>query len=167
MEPTQHPSPSSASDATTVERTSPREVSVTRMFDHPSHRVFDAWSRPDVFRRWWAPKSMGLAIRMCEMDVRVGGTYQIAFENHDMVFHGTYVAVIPNACIAWTNEEAGDAGSITTVTFEAVGDRTRLVFKETYPSEDALETAGTGGTDMMRETFTQLDELLAGTGLTP
>jgi len=161
MEPTPHPSPSSASHATTVERTSAREIAVTRLFDHHPSRVFEAWTRPDVFRRWWAPKSMGLTIRLCEKDVRVGGTYQVAFENHDMVFHGTYLEVIPNARIAWTNAEAGDAGAITTVTFEAVGPQTRLVYKETYPSEAALDEAGTGAAEMMRETFSQLDELLA------
>ena len=114
-----------------------------------------------MFRRWWAPKSMGLTIGRCEMDVRVGGTYEIAFDGHPMVFHGTYLDVVPGTRIEWTNEEAGDAGSITTVTFAAVGDETRLVYTETYPSAAALEAAGTGGTEMMRETFAQLDELLA------
>jgi uncharacterized protein YndB with AHSA1/START domain len=156
---------------TTVERTSEREVVVTRSFDAPARIVFEAWTKPELFKLWWVPKSMGMFLRSCEMDVRVGGRYRLVF-GHDAsstdAFFGTYVEVTPHSRLAWTNEEGGDGGSVTTVTFEEKGGRTLVVVRELYPSKEALDAAGTGAAEAMRETFGQLDELLvtlgAGTG---
>jgi uncharacterized protein YndB with AHSA1/START domain len=156
---------------TTVERTSEREVVVTRSFDAPARIVFEAWTKPELFKLWWVPKSMGMFLRSCEMDVRVGGRYRLVF-GHDAsstdAFFGTYVEVTPHSRLAWTNEEGGDGGSVTTVTFEENGGRTLVVVRELYPSKEALDAAGTGAAEAMRETFGQLDELLvtlgAGTG---
>jgi len=64
---------------TIVERTSDRELTVTRTFDAPAHIVFDAWTKPELLKRWWAPKSFGVSLFECEQDVRVGGAYRFAF----------------------------------------------------------------------------------------
>jgi len=113
------------------------------------------------------PKSMGMFLRSCEMDVRVGGGYRLVF-GHDASkpaeFFGRYIEVTPHSRLVWTNDEAGDAGPVTTVTFEERGGKTLLVMSEVYPSKEALEAAGTGAADMMRETFEQLDELLVALG---
>ena len=155
-----------AMNRTTVERRSDRELVVTRSFDAPAHLVFEAWSRPELFRRWWVPKSMGMSLRSCEMDVRVGGKYRLEFEPHAMAFFGTYLEVTPPSRLVWTNEEGGEGGPVTTVTFEEKAGKTLLVMHELYPSKEALDAAGTGAADAMVETFAQLDELLLTLGAT-
>jgi uncharacterized protein YndB with AHSA1/START domain len=77
-----------------------------------------------------------------------------------MDFFGRYLEVTPPSRIVWTNEEGGQDGSVTTVTFQDMGGRTLLVLSELYPSKEALDAAGTGAADAMHETFAQLDQLL-------
>jgi uncharacterized protein YndB with AHSA1/START domain len=149
---------------TTVERKSERELVVTRTFNGPARIVFEAWTKPELFRRWWAPKSMGMSLLSCEMDVRVGGKYRLEFEPDAMAFFGTYLEVTPPSRLVWTNEEGGEGGPVTTVTFEEKGGKTLLVMHELYPSKEALDAAGTGAADAMVETFAQLDELLVTLG---
>jgi len=144
---------------TTVQRKSDREVVVTRTFDAPARLVFEAWSRPELFKKWWVPKSMGMTLRSCEMDVRTGGTYRLSFGD-GMDFFGRYIEVTPPSRIVWTNEEGGENSSVTTVTFEEKDGQTLLVMSELYPSKEALDAAG-GAADATHETFAQLDELLS------
>jgi uncharacterized protein YndB with AHSA1/START domain len=148
---------------TTVEKKSEREVLVTRTFNAPARIVFEAWTKPDLMKLWWVPKSMGISLISCEMDVRVGGKYRLVF-GEGMEFFGRYTEVIPNSRIVWTNEEGGEeASSITTVTFEEKDGKTLLVMTELYPSKEALDASG-GAADATHETFTQLDELLVELG---
>jgi uncharacterized protein YndB with AHSA1/START domain len=152
---------------TTVERTSDRELVVTRTFNGPAHIVFEAWTNPELFKRWWVPKSMGMILRSCEMDVRTGGGYRLVFgedASNTYEFFGRYVEVIPNARIVWTNEEGGDDGPVTTVTFEEKDGKTLLVMSELHPSKEALDAAGTGAAEAMPEQFEQLDALLVDLG---
>jgi uncharacterized protein YndB with AHSA1/START domain len=147
-------------NVTNVERTSDREVVVTRRFDAPARLVFEAWSKPELFERWWVPKSMGMTLRSCEMDVRTGGRYRLDFGD-GMEFFGSYLEVTPLSRIVWTNEEDGENTSVTTVTLTEEDGTTLLVLSEVYPSKEALDAAGTGAADATHETFGQLDELLA------
>jgi len=149
---------------TTVERKSERELVVRRTFDAPARIVFEAWTRPELFKQWWLPKSMAMSLRSCEMDVRVGGKYRLEFEPDGMAFFGTYLDVTPHSRLVWTNEEGGEGGPVTTVTFEDKGGQTLLVLQELYSSKEALDAAGTGAADAMSETFEQLDELLVTLG---
>lgn len=146
---------------TTIERTSERELVVTRVFNGPPRLVFEAWTRPELMKLWWAPKSVGVPLLSCEMDVRAGGGYRLEF-GHDasqsMAFVGRYLEVVPPSRLVWTNEEAAD-GAVTTVTFEDRDGRTLLTVHELYPSKEALE-AGHGAEEGMPEQFEQLDELL-------
>jgi uncharacterized protein YndB with AHSA1/START domain len=149
---------------TTVERKSDREVVVTRTFDAPARLVFEAWTKPELFKQWWVPRSMGMTLRSCELDVRTGGKYRLVFGDdpaNPMAFFGKYLDVVPNRRIVWTNEESGADGSVTTVTFEEKNGKTTLVMSELYPTKEALDAAGTGAQEAMIETFGQLDELLA------
>jgi uncharacterized protein YndB with AHSA1/START domain len=148
---------------TTVERKSERELVVTRTFDGPARIVFEAWTKPDLFKRWWAPKSMGMSLLSCEMDVRVGGNYRLVF-GQGMEFFGRYIEVTPYSRLVWTNDEGREGGPVTTVTFEERGGKTLLVMHELYPSKEALDAAGIGAADAMGETFGQLDELLVALG---
>jgi uncharacterized protein YndB with AHSA1/START domain len=151
-------------NVTNVERKSDREVVVTRWFDAPAHLVFEAWSNPDLFKRWWAPKSMGMTLHSCEMDVRTGGRYRLGFGD-GMDFFGTYLEVTPPSRIVWTNDEGGENGSVTTVTLTEQNGKTLLVMTELYPSKDALDADG--AVDATHETFGQLDELLVELGRPP
>lgn len=154
----------SESQRTTVQKKSEREVVVTWAFDAPARLVFEAWSKPELFKKWWVPRSMNMTLRSCELDVRTGGKYRLVFGDdpaNPMAFFGKYLEVVPNKRIVWTNEESGDAASVTTVTFEERDGKTLLVMSELYPTKEALEAAGTGAQEAMNETFGQLDELLA------
>ena len=147
---------------TRIERTD-REIIVTRTFDAPRHLLFEAWSKPELFQRWWAPRSLGMHLRSVEMDVRTGGTYRLEFgqdPSSSMAFFGKYVEVVPGSKIVWTNDEGGEEGAVTTVTFEEQDGRTVLTFRELYPSNEALR-ANAGAEDAMPEQLDQLDELLA------
>jgi uncharacterized protein YndB with AHSA1/START domain len=147
---------------TTVERKSERELVVTRTFNSPARIVFEAWTKPELLKRWWAPKSTGMTLLSCEADVRVGGRYRFEF-GHDaskpLVFFGRYMEVIPHSRLVWTNDES-EGGAVTTVTFEETGGKTLLAMQELYPSKEALDVAITGMEGGMPEMFAQLDELL-------
>jgi uncharacterized protein YndB with AHSA1/START domain len=147
---------------TTVERTSDREVVVTRTINGPARIVFEAFTRAELLERWWVPRSMGMKLLSCEVDARVGGKYRLVFDHHPepAAFFGTYIDVTPYSRLAWTNDEGGEGGSVTTVTFEEKSGKTLVVLRESYPSKEALDAAGTGAADAMVETFGQLDELL-------
>jgi uncharacterized protein YndB with AHSA1/START domain len=158
--------PGPVKNRTTVERKSDREVMVTRTINGPARLVFEAFARAELFKRWWVPKSMGMTLLSCEIDARVGGKYRLVFD-HDpepVAFFGTYVEVQPPSRLAWTNDEGGEGGSVTTVTFEDKGGKTLVVLTERYPSKEALDAAGTGAAEAMVETFDQLDELLVALG---
>src|SRR5918996_762000 len=157
--------PTPMKNPTTTERKSDRELVVTRTFDGPARIVFEAWTRPELFKRWWVPKSIGMSLLSCEMDVRVGGTYRLVFR-HDafpepMAFFGRYLEVTPHSRLVWTNEEGEGGGQVTTVTFEEKGGKTLLLLRELYPSKEALDAAITSGsTSGMPEQFEQLADLL-------
>ena len=159
--------PGSAKNRTTVERASDREVVVTRTINGPARIVFQAFTKAELFKRWWVPKSMGMTLLSCAIDARVGGKYRLEFDvgaPEPAAFFGTYVEVQPHSRLAWTNEEGGEGGSVTTVTFEENAGKTLVVLRERYPSKEALDAAGTGAADAMVETFDQLEELLVALG---
>jgi uncharacterized protein YndB with AHSA1/START domain len=148
---------------TTVERTSDRELVVTRTVNGPARLVFEAWTQAALFRQWWVPKSFGLNLLSCEMDVRVGGQYRLVFQHGDstMAFFGTYLEVTPNSRLVWTNDEGDSGQTVTTVTFKEYDGRTRLVVHDLYPSAEAVDAGAAGA---LPETLDQLDALLASLG---
>ena len=156
--------PAATKNRTTVERTSDRELVVTRTINGPARIVFEAWTKPELFKRWWVPKSMGVSLHSCDMDVRVGGKYRLVFgyEGSTMEFFGRYLEVTPHSRLAWTNDEEEEGGAVTTVTFEEHGGQTLVVVHDLYPSKEALEASGS--TDAMPETLDQLDELVVTLG---
>jgi uncharacterized protein YndB with AHSA1/START domain len=156
------PSPS------TIERTSATELVVTRAFHAPCPLVFRAWCDADLFKRWWVPRSAPVTLLSCDMDVRTGGDYTLVFRHpaapEPMAFHGRYLEVVPLSRIVWTNEEAGEAGQVTTVTFEEQEGRTQVVMHDRYPTRGALDEAlASGSTNWNDETFEQLDAVLTET----
>ena len=156
------------SDLTTAERTSGREMVVTRTFNAPARIVFKAWTTSELLKRWWVPKSIGMTFVSCDVDARTGGSYRFVFAHPDfekpMAFFGKYLEVVPPSRLVWTNEEGGEGGAVTTVTFEEKGGRTLVVMSDLYPSKKALDDAIASGSTAggFEEQFTQLDELLPG-----
>lgn len=149
---------------TTAERTSDREVVVTRMLNGPVHLVFEAWTKAELFRRWWVPESFGLTLLSCEMDVRVGGRYRLEFAHGDssVAFFGTYLEVTPPSRLVWTNEEGEGTETVTTVTFEARRGKTFVTVHDLYASKEALDAAiASGATGALPDQLDQLDQLLA------
>jgi uncharacterized protein YndB with AHSA1/START domain len=158
--------PNPLKDRTSVERKSERELVVTRTINAPPRIVFEAWTNAELFQRWWVPKSCGLTLLSCELDVRVGGAYRLVFRHpaapEPMAFHGRYLGVTQPSRLVWTNEESGGNGQVTTVTFEERDGRTLLVICDLYPSKEALDEAiSNGSTSGIDETLNQLDGLLA------
>jgi uncharacterized protein YndB with AHSA1/START domain len=149
---------------TTTERPSDRELVVTRTFNAPARIVFEAWTKPELFKRWWVPKSMGMSLLACEMDVRVGGTYRFVFgvgDSKAMEVFGTYIEVTPHSRLVWTNEEGDEGGAVTTLMLEEKDGQTLLVKHDLYPSKAALDgELASGAADGMPEQLEQLDELL-------
>jgi uncharacterized protein YndB with AHSA1/START domain len=156
--------PTTTKNRTTVERKSERELVVTRTIHAPARIVFEAFTKPELFERWWVPKSFGLSLLSCKLDVRVQGTYRLVFRHEGsepMAFFGTYLEVTPHSRLVWTNEEGEDGGAVTTATFEEQAGKTLLVLHDLYPSKEALDAAiASGSTSGMSETLDQLDELV-------
>ena len=159
-------------NTTTTERTSDRELVVTRTFNGPARLVFDAWTKAELFQRWWAPKSFGVALLSCELDARTGGKYRLVFRHPEtgepMPFFGRYVEVTPPKRIVWTNDEGEEPGAVTTVTFEERAGETIVTLHDLYPTKEALdEGIASGSTSGYPMQFEQLDELLVdlGTGV--
>jgi uncharacterized protein YndB with AHSA1/START domain len=161
--------PTAGKNRATVERKSERELVVSRTVRGPARLVFEAWTRPELFQRWWVPKGAPISLLACELDVRVGGKYRLVFGIHGseqrMEFFGRYIEVIPHARIVWTNEEGDEGGAVTTVTFEEKDGETRVVVHDLYPSKEALEEAiASGSTEGMPEQLEQLDALVVTLG---
>ena len=168
MDATAASDPASGKNRTTADRKSERELVVTRTFNAPARIVFEAWTKPELLKRWWAPKSFGVSFLSCEADVRVGGTYRFVFghasSEQPMAFFGRYIEVTPPSRLVWTNDEGGEGGAVTTVTFEERGSQTLVVLHDLYPSKEALDDAiASGSTGGFSEAFEQLDELLVTT----
>jgi uncharacterized protein YndB with AHSA1/START domain len=160
--------PTPMKNPTKVERKSERELVVTRTINGPARIVYEAWTKPELLKRWWAPKSSGLALLSCEVDARVGGTYRFVFAlgpdtSKTMAFFGKYVEATPHSRLVWTNEES-EEGPVTTLTFEEKAGKTLLVMHELYPSKEALDGAMGGSAYGMDEQLGQLDELLVTLG---
>ncbi|MBP1179342.1 SRPBCC domain-containing protein [Methylobacterium sp. PvR107] len=157
--------PAARKARTTVERASDGELAVTRNVDGPARIVFQAWTRPALFQRWWVPQSCGVSLISFEADIRTGGAYRLVMGHpsaeRPMAFFGRYIEVTPHARLVWTNDEGGEHGALTTVTFEEMDGATRVVVHELYPAKKALDDAvASGSTSGWGEQFEQLDELI-------
>lgn len=149
---------------TKAERKSERELVASRVINGPSRLVFEAWTQPEIFKKWWVPKSAPITLESCEMDVRAGGKYRLVFSagSQSAEFFGKYLEVTPYTRLVWTNDEGGDGATvITTVTFKEVEATTLVTVHDLYPSKEALDEAiASGSTGGMPEQLEQLDQLI-------
>jgi uncharacterized protein YndB with AHSA1/START domain len=156
---------------TVIERRSDRELVLTRTFNAPAEMIYDAWTEPELLKRWWAPRSLGVSLFSCEADARVGGSYRFVFgkdPNDTMAFSGKYLEISPHSRIVCTQifepmRSAGEA--IVTALFEERDGKTRLEVRQLFPSKEALDGAVASGMERgMRETYEQLEELVSRSG---
>lgn len=150
---------------TTAERKSERELVISRTISGPARIVFEVWTKADLFKQWWVPKSAPIKLISCEMDIRTGGRYRLEFDvggGQTMAFFGKYLEVVPPSRLVWSNDEGGeDAAYITTVTFEEKDGKTLVVLTELHPTKEALDTAMAGGAcEGTLESFEQLEEFV-------
>lgn len=149
---------------TNAKRKSERELVSSRMINGPSQLVFEAWTNPELFKKWWVPKSFPITLASCEMDVRTGGTYRLVFSagGQRAEFFGKYLEVTPYSRLVWTNEEEGEeTATITTVTFEELNGTTLVTVLDLYPSKEALDNAiATGSSGAMPEQLEQLEQVI-------
>ncbi len=151
---------------TSLERTSDKEIVIARTFRAPAQIVFDAWTKPEYVRRWWAPESRGVTLVQCDADLRPGGAYRYVLARgkaERFAFSGKYLEIARPTRLVYTQSfEPVPGEAVVTVSFEERGGSTTLVAHELYPSKEALDGAlASGMEDGMRETFDQLDELVA------
>ena len=156
-----------AKNRATSERRSDRELVVTRTIRGPARLVFEAWTKPELFQRWWVPKSFPLTLVACELDARVGGKYRLEFRHQDATFQvfGKYLEVTPYSRLVLTNDEDQGGGAVTTVTFQETAGKTLVVVHDLYPSKQALDDAiASGSTSGMPAQLDELDEFLSALG---
>ena len=113
----------------TVTLPSDTEILITREFNAPKHLVYEAWTKPEHIKRWWA--GLRGETTLVEVDLRVGGMWRyvmVANEGFEVAFHGEYREIVPNERIVSTEVYEGfpDGEALNTLTFEEVDGRTTL-----------------------------------------
>ena len=152
---------------TSLDRTSDREIVITRAFRAPAPLVFDAWTKPEYLRRWWAPTSHGVSVVECDADLRPGGAYRYVIargESERFAFSGKYVEIVRPTRLVYTQifEAMPTGEAMVTVTLEERDGATTLIAHERYPSKQVLDGVLASGMERgMRETYEQLEALLA------
>jgi uncharacterized protein YndB with AHSA1/START domain len=169
----QKESEAAAMNQTSMELKGDREIVIARTFNGPARIVFDAWTRPELVRRWWAPKSHRVSVVACDADIRVGGGYRYLLRldtGNEFAFSGRYSEVTPHSRLVYTQifeptaagAKPGDDEVIITVTFDERDGKTHLVSHSLCPSKDVRDAIIASGMEHgMRETMDQLEELVA------
>jgi uncharacterized protein YndB with AHSA1/START domain len=121
-----------------------RQILIRREFDAPRHLVYQAWTTPDLLRRWWHAKRGEMTV--AEVDLRVGGRWRyamLAHGEHEVAFHGEYLEIVPNERIVSTEvyESAPDAQATSTATFTEVNGRTTLTLLIEHRSREDRDLA--------------------------
>jgi uncharacterized protein YndB with AHSA1/START domain len=158
---------------TILELKSDLEIVITRTFNGPPRVVFDAFTRPELVSRWWAPKAVGAAMVSCDADVRTGGFYRYVFrarQSGNMAFSGRYTEVTPHSRIVYTQifeptaagAQPDEEGIVVTVTFDERDGKTLLVSHTMCPRKELRDAIiATGMERGMRVAMDQLEELVA------
>jgi uncharacterized protein YndB with AHSA1/START domain len=127
------------SDTFQVTTPSEREIRLTRLFDAPPQLVFDAMTRPEHVRRWWGILSDKHSVAVCEIDLRVGGTWRFVGrgpEGEYPAFYGVYREIQPPGRLVFTEifEPYPDGGSVVTSLFTEENGKTRLTVTSLFES---------------------------------
>ena len=141
-----------------------REVVMTRVFDAPRRLVFDAFSKPELLRRWFGPHGWRLSV--CEVEHRVGGGFRFVLcgpQGREMGMRGLYCEIVPperSVHIETYDDYPGE--SIVTAVLTEDGGKTTLTVTVTYPSAEVRDIVlQTGMEHGAAESYDKLAELLA------
>ena len=137
-----------SSGTATVTLPTDEQILITREFDAPRHLVFEAWTTPELVRRWWHARRGEMTV--AEIDLRVGGQWRYAMVTEDgfeVAFHGEYLEIVPNERIVSTETYEGvpegvseaDATTVNTATFTEVDGRTTLTILVQAPSKESRD----------------------------
>jgi uncharacterized protein YndB with AHSA1/START domain len=125
-------------EAPSAEEAGDHEITITRVFDAPRERVFQAWTDPERFSRWFGPRRFTVPLSGVEMDVRPGGSWRacmVAPDGTEHPFVGVYREVAEPARLVLTlanPENPSDPDiELVTVTLADIGGRTEMVFHQT------------------------------------
>lgn len=155
--------PDSTSDTTLTAEPDEQEIVVTRVFDAPRERVYEAYTDPSLIPEWWGPS--GIETTVDEMDVQPGGKWRYVQhmpDGSDVAFHGIYHETAAPERIDFTSEFGGAPGNVVleTVTFEEQDGRTKLtdtsVFQSVEARDATLESGMEEGTHDSMERFADL-----------
>ena len=145
---------------------SDREIAMTRVFDAPRALVFDAFTKPELVRRWLTGPD-GWAFAVCDIDLRAGGKYRYVWRKAgvpDMGMGGEFREVVPPERVVWTFEYVPLPGhiSVETMTLAERDGRTLLTVRDQFSSKEDLEGMVNSGMESgARESYERLDELIA------
>jgi uncharacterized protein YndB with AHSA1/START domain len=122
----------------TVTTPSDLEIRMTRLFNAPTHLVFEAMTQPEHVVQWWGRLGEGYSVPVCEIDLRVGGRWRFVNRHPrgEAAFHGEYREIEPPNRLVFTEifEEFPDTVSVVTAEFATEGGKTRLTATVQYPS---------------------------------
>jgi uncharacterized protein YndB with AHSA1/START domain len=145
-----------------------REIVLTRVFDAPRHLVFDAFSKPELLRRWFGPRGWSLVV--CEVDLRVGGGFRFVLRGPDgkeMGMRGVYREIAPperSVHMESFDDYPGES-QVTAVFTEREG-KTTLTATVVYPSKEVRDAVIKSGMEHgAAESYDKLAELLAQSSL--
>jgi uncharacterized protein YndB with AHSA1/START domain len=151
----------------TLQVTTPtdREIVMTRVFDAPRQMVFDAFSKPELLKRWFGPRGWSLAV--CEVDLRVGGTFRFVLrgpDGHEMGMRGVYREITPperSVHMESFDDYPGES-EVTMVLVEQAG-KTTMTATVLYPSREVRDAVIQSGMEHgAAESYDKLAEMLGG-----
>ncbi len=143
---------------------SDREIQMTRVFDAPRHLVFDAFSKPELLKRWFGPRGYSLVV--CEVDLKVGGGFRFVLrgpDGKDMGMRGVYREIVrPERSVHMESfDDFPGEAQVTSVFVEKDG-KTTLTATVLYPSQEVRDAVVQSGMEHgAAESYDRLAELLA------
>jgi uncharacterized protein YndB with AHSA1/START domain len=121
------------------------QILITREFDAPRHLVYEAWTKPELVRRWWHANRGEMTV--CEIDLRVGGNWRYVMvtpEGFEVGFHGEYREIVPDERLVSTEvyegiPDADEHAAIDILTLTDLGDRTLLEILVEHPTKEGRD----------------------------
>jgi uncharacterized protein YndB with AHSA1/START domain len=144
------------------------QILITRAFDAPKRLVYEAWTTPELVKRWWNAKRGEVTV--AEIDLRVGGKWRYVMVTEDgfeVAFHGEYREIVPNERIVSTEvyegapqPEGREEGTLNTATFTEADGRTTLTILVQAPSKEIRDAIVESGMEAgMQDALDLLEEV--------
>lgn len=153
------------SDSFKVTTPSERDIHFSRVFDAPRHLVFEAMTKPEHVRNWWGNLGDGYSVPICEIDLRVGGTWRFVNKHPrgEAAFHGEYLEIVAPSRLSFTEifEDYPDSVSVVTTDLIEEGGKTRMSATVRYESQAVRDMViGTGMEKGAAISYDRLEDLV-------